>query len=235
MAWGTYGTSGGSSRPTAPSGVGATGGATGVDTSGIIGGVLQGIGTITDAALDYDAQQKQLEFEKSQLRYQKQLQNILMSREDSAMQRRVIDLQAAGLSPVLAAGGSGASAGPVVSTVTPTAPKFQTGLSSTVNNVLSILKQKADISATTAQQEFLEAQRKKAIADTNLTNVKTYQAGMDATLQAKSGTTSSGTLANTLQNAQGMILNKLSIKDPNFEEWSKKQEQEYQEYLKTQK
>ena len=58
------------------------------------------------------------QLQKENLAYQKGLQDIIFSREDNAVQRRVNDLKEAGLSPTLAAG-SAAGAGSVVSTKAP--------------------------------------------------------------------------------------------------------------------
>lgn len=104
--------------------------------------------------------EKNLEFQKEVFAYQKDLQERIFGREDNTMQRRVADLKMAGLSPVLASG-MGAGTGAVVSTVTPQRQR------TSVNplEIFGLLKMKADISRTTAEENLLQAQASKTNVD----------------------------------------------------------------------
>ena len=73
--------------------------------------------------------------------YQKGLQKKMFEREDISIARRVADLKASGLSPVLAAG-QGAEAGPVV----PVKPPEVTGLDQMAQIYMNLITQQTFIS-----------------------------------------------------------------------------------------
>lgn len=151
----------------------------------VLGGAAVGSNLLT-GYLNYKNQQDTLQ-------WQKHLQGDIFAREDTSIARRVADLKASGLSPVLAAG-QGAGTGGTVS-VSP--PQLNLGDNALV--AMNLLKQEADISATRAQEEYTKLQQQRAeqllpaellqieagIKNADAQTYKTYQDGKKAKVEAE--------------------------------------------------
>lgn len=115
----------------------------------MVGEILSGVGSLIGAGTGIYNSIQSHKYNKEVLEYQKNLQNKIFEREDSAVQRRAADLEKAGMSKWLAAG-QGASSGAVVPFGTSGPPQvdFQ-GAILGLNNLAEMFYNKEKIVAET--------------------------------------------------------------------------------------
>ena len=141
-------------------------------------GLISSIANMATTAMTNQANRdinlENIKFQEKNLEYQKELQQQIFEREDTAYQRKVDDLIAAGINPAVAAGGSGSNAGAVVNTQAPhndmkyQAPQLNIGsVIDTLKSIKQIASIEEQVNVAKQQAEYIASLRKKADAETN--------------------------------------------------------------------
>lgn len=187
-------------------------------------GVASVISGIAESAYNIYNAQRNYKNMVEQQKYSKDLQQTMFQREDNAVQRRVADLKKAGLSPVLAAG-SAASAGAPISVNPPKGENIS--LSAPLDKAsmyLAMVRQKADISRTIAENELIQLQKQKVTADTLDTLVSVDKNSYNLELAKKMGMPSDvGGLAKQV----GSFANSISSSVSHFKDLASQKMSEY--------
>ena len=170
----------------------------------VLGGAAV-VGALASAGVGYLNYKEQ----KTQNDYNKNLQKIMMDREDNSIQRRIADMEAAGLSPTLAAG-NGASAGPVVNT---SAPQLDLGNENPAMQALAAMRQEQDITKTAEEIKAIKMQANKAESEKKLLDTTNAIKSHDYDILERTGvlSTVSGEVAAgvNISGAAGKIIKKI--------------------------
>lgn len=143
----------------------------------IAGGVVDGLFG-SNFVGDYDAK-KNYDLQKAQLQYQKDLQQTIFNREDTAVQRRAADLKAAGMNPLMAAGAA-AQSGAVVRTETPQRMTAEYNPLNKMAALLNLSKTAAESDVLSKTAANMEVQNANLQAQNFLLAAQTYKTYIDA-------------------------------------------------------
>lgn len=147
----------------------------------IAAGIMSGLGGLVQTGVNIWRGVKEDDWNERNFDYQKALQQEIFNREDTAVQRRMADLKAAGLNPNLAAG-QGASAGAVVGRSNTSVKDINVG--NPIGTALDAAAAVAQLRAQRRQNEILNNEKRQSDYQTDLARYE-YGANKLATLLDK--------------------------------------------------
>lgn len=130
-----------------------------MDLLGIGTGIASLAGGVYDTYVQQKTAKENLKFQRENLDYQKAMQKEAWRREDSSSQRKMADLRAAGLNPLLASGMQAQSSSPIRTE----APQMQqikpaATIASGAIEAMNMLSMKASIEKTFAETQRIKAE-----------------------------------------------------------------------------
>ena len=131
----------------------------------VAAGIASGLAGLVQTGVNIWRGKKEDEWNERNFDYQKALQQQIFEREDTAVQRRMADLKAAGLNPNLAAG-SAASAGAVVGRSNTSVKDINVG--NPVGTALDIASAVAQLRNQREQNEILKNQKAESRANASI-------------------------------------------------------------------
>lgn len=141
----------------------------------MIGDIISGLGSVISTGTGIYNSIEGNKFNREQFEYAKDLQNRIFDREDTAVQRKSLDLERAGFSKWLSAGGQGAASGQAVGTNLQHTPLQLGDFQQLGAMIQNFQKQRSEIGLTNAQtaltrQEALTEieKRKEMVSRSNL-------------------------------------------------------------------
>lgn len=148
-----------------------------MDLWGMITGGVKAVTDIFTGFSQADAAEKNYELGKENLEWQRAMQEESWRRDDTAVQRRMKDLEAAGINPLMAAG-SAAGNSPVVHTEAPqidpvAASGRFSGTSRGMETALATMSMAKDFAVKDAQAQLLQAQAHNLEVDSGLKEAQT--------------------------------------------------------------